>query len=197
MGYPVLAAAFGNEAVFLTSIFNMPFNLVAFSYGIYLLAKENKDGTGFDAKKLINPGVISAILAIVIYGAGIRFPKVIVDGTGMIGDITTPISMLVLGISLAQVPVRELFNEIRIYPMTVIRLIILPLITFLVLSIFTNDAMLLGIATMTAAMPVASMSVMLTNQYGGNEKLAAVGVFISTVCSVATIPLMLWLLFSK
>lgn len=195
MGYPVMSAIFGEESIFLMSIFNIPFNIIAFTYGIFLLSKGSGEKGGFDFKKLINPGIIASIVAIVIYACGIRLPDVVESTCSTLGNITTPISMLVLGISLAQVPVKELFNEFRIYPMTLVRLIGLPLLTFFIVSMFTDNTMLIGVTTGTAAMPVASMCVMLTTLYGGNVKLASVGVFITTICSVVTIPVIMTLLF--
>lgn len=195
MGYPIAAAVLGADSVFYMSIFNIPFNIFAFSYGIYLLASGSGNEVGFNPKKLINPGIISSIIAIIIYAYGFSLPSFIESTFSSVGELTTPLSMLVLGISLAQLPVSELFNEIRLYPISLIRLVGLPVLTYYVMSLLTNDIMMLGVATVTAAMPVASMTVMLTTLYGGNVKLASVGVFITTVLSVISVPLVLGFLF--
>ena len=191
MGYPIAAAVLGSDSIFYMSIFNIPFNILAFSYGIFLLASGGEKGTGFNPAKLINPGIISSILAVIIYAFGIDFPTFIGNTFSSVGGLTTPLSMLVLGVSLAQLPVSELFNEIRLYPISIIRLVGLPILTYYVMRIFTGDPMMLGVATVTAGMPVASMTVMLTTLYGGNVKLASVGVFITTVLSVVSVPLVL------
>lgn len=189
MGYPVMESIFGTEAIFFTSIFNIPFNLLAFSYGILLISKDGEGEARFEAKKLINPGIIASVLALLIFAFGLELPRVFQKTCSIVGNLTTPLSMLVLGASLSTVPIREIVREIRIYPMTLFRLIVLPVITYLLMRLVTDNTMLIGIAALTAAMPVASMSVMLSNQYKGNTKLASIGVFISTLCSVGTIPL--------
>ncbi|MGN0367423.1 MAG: AEC family transporter [Wujia sp.] len=195
MGYPVMEAVLGPDSVFYMSIFNLPFNILAFSYGIWLLSRGSENQGGFSPKKMLNAGIVSSILAIIIYANGIQFPKFIENTCSSVGGLTTPLSMLVLGITLAQLPVKELFNEIRLYPISAIRLVGLPVLTAVIVRMFTQDPMLIGVAVGTAAMPAASMSVMLTTLYGGNVKLASVGVFITTVCSVISIPLVLaWLL---
>ncbi len=194
MGYPVLKATFGDEAIFLSSIFNLPFNIVAFSYGVYLISS-NGENNKFQPKKLLNVGIIASILALVIYTCHIKLPTVIIDTCNMFGDITTPLSMIVLGISLAQVPIKDLFCEYKIYPITIIRLIVIPLLTYFIMSKIFDNQMLIGIATGTAAMPVATMCVMLANQYKGDEKLASIGVVISTLCSIITIPFIMGFLF--
>lgn len=188
MGYPVMESIFGTEAIFLSSIFNIPFNLLAFSYGIMLISKDGEEAAQFDVKKLLNPGIIASLLALIIFALRLELPQVFRQTLSTVGSLTTPLSMLVLGASLAVVPIRDVFREIRVYPMTLIRLLILPLITYFLMQLVTDNVMLIGIGTMTAAMPVASMSVMLSNQYKGNTKLASIGVFISTLCSVVTIP---------
>lgn len=191
MGYPVISAVMGPEAMFYMSIFNMPFNVFAFSYGIYMLSKSG-DGEGtFKLSKLINPGIIASIFAIIIYGMGIKFPTFVENTCSTLGGITTPLSMIILGISLAQIQIKDLFIEFRIYPMTAIRLIILPVITVMVVKFFSTDPMLIAVATCTAGMPVASLGVMLSALYGGNVKLASLGVFLTTTLSVVTIPLVL------
>ncbi len=193
MGYPVMEAIFGTEAIFLNSIFNLPFNLIAFSYGILLISRDGEQKAGFEAKKLLNPGIVAAILALLIFGLSIPLPRVLSQTLASVGNLTTPLSMLVLGAALAAVPLKEVFREGRIYLMTGFRLVLLPILTFLFMRLVTDQAMLIGIAVMTAAMPVASVSVMLSNQYRGNTRLASIGVFISTVCSVITIPLVAFL----
>lgn len=191
MGYPIASAVLGMDSVFYMSVFNMPFNVLAFSYGIFLLANGSDRGAGFNLRKLINPGIIASVLAIVIYAMGIKLPRFVGNTFESVGGLTTPLSMLVLGITLAQLPVTELFNEIRLYPISLIRLVGLPFLTYYVMSLFTSNSMMLGVAVVTAGMPVASMTVMLATLYGGNVKLASVGVFITTVLSVVSVPLVL------
>lgn len=188
MGYPVLEALFGSRAIFLGAIFNLPFNLLAFSYGIFLISKDGEGTATFQPKKLLNPGIIASVLAILIIAVHISLPQVVTNTFTKVGNLTTPLSMLVLGASLAEVPIQEIWKEVRVYPMTVFRLLLLPFLTFLLMRLVSDNLTLVGIATMTAAMPVASMTVMLSNQYKGNTKLAAIGIFISTLLSVVTIP---------
>ena len=197
MGYPVLEAIFGSEAIFLSAIFNLPFNLLAFSYGIMLVCKDS-DGNGeagFQISKLINPGIVASLLSLLIYAFHIKLPSFLLDICSMLGNMTTPLSMIVLGVSLAVIPIKDVFMDARIYVMSAVRLIVIPFIAYGVLQLFVTDTLALGVAVMSLAMPVASMTVMLSNQYGGNVRLASIGVFVSTLLSVGTIPLISVLLF--
>lgn len=194
MGYPIMEALYGTKAIFLSAIFNLPFNLLAFSYGIILISDGTEQTSGFEPKKLLSPGIIASVLALVIFAVRLHVPQVMEQTLNIEGTLTTPLSMLVLGASLAEVPLREVFREGRIYWMSFLRLIVLPMITYFLIKLITTDSLLIGVATMTAAMPVASLAVMLSSQYKGNVRLASVGVFISTALSVVTIPAIGWLI---
>lgn len=195
MGYPVLESFLGKEAIFVSSIFNLPFNLIIYSYGLYLITKDSKEQNGFKWKNLLSPGSIASVLAIIIYIAHIEVPDVIALCCSSLGGITTPLSMIVLGVSLAKIPLKEAFSDFSVYRMTLCRLIILPLLVFGVATLMSADKLLIGVATGTAAMPVASMCVMLSTLYNGNQKEASIGVFISTLCSMVTIPVLITILF--
>lgn len=189
MGFPIMEALYGTRAIFLSSIFNLPFNLLAFSYGIILLAGKEESKAGFRFRKLLTPGIIASLLALLLFAIRLKLPQVVLQTLDVAGGLTTPLSMLVLGASLSELPIREVFCEGRIYWMSLFRLLVLPMLTYFLMNWMTSDEMLIGIATMTAAMPVASMSVMLSKQYGGNTRLAAIGVFVSTLLSLGSIPL--------
>jgi hypothetical protein len=195
MGYPVMEAFLGQEAIFVNSIFNLPFNILIYSYGIYLITKGNGAKASFDWHNLINAGSIASILAIIIYALHITFPSAITLCLQSLGSVTTPLSMIVLGVSLAQIPLKETLTSGIAYRMCICRLIILPIIIYFLANLLTSDKLLMGVAVCTAAMPVASLCVMLNTLYGGKEKTTAIGVCLSTLCSVVTIPLLLTILF--
>lgn len=194
MGFPVVESIFGTSAIFQMAIFNMPFNLLAFSYGVYLIANDTENEMKFDAKKLLNPGIICAILAMFIYLLNIQLPTIVNNTLSSVGGITTPLSMIILGSSLVDIPVKEIFEDKKIYILTIIRLVVMPVMAYYIMSFFVSDSLTLGIITLSCGMPIASMSVMLSTEYGGNVKSASIGVFMTTLASVVTIPLIAYLL---
>lgn len=187
MGYPVVKTIFGDGAVFLASLFNMIFNIVVYSLGIWLM---DKRGGKFTVKTLINPSMISSILALIIFVFDLKVPYVLSATFDAVGSITSPCAMLLIGSSLSQMPVKEIFTEVRLYPFTVIKQILIPFAMFFVFGMFMKNTELLGITTVLAAMPVASIAVMFANQYEGNSKMASKGIFITTMCSFVTIPIL-------
>lgn len=192
VGFPVIESIFGSEAVFFAAIINLVFNVFCYSYGIYLISESNK--LSFDIKTLINPGIIVSIIAIIIYITNIEVPFVIKETTSMIGGITTPLAMMLIGSSLGEIPIKEVFLEKRLYPYTFIKQIIMPIIFFLILKPFVTNELILGIIIIVSAMPVATITIMFCNEYEGNISLASKTIFITTLCSVVTIPALVYIL---
>ena len=92
MGYPVIQSIFGDEALFFASICNLVFNLVCYSYGVYLISGSGK--LSFDFKQLINPGIIFSIIAVIIYLTKYQMPQIIGETSDLIGSITTPVAIM-------------------------------------------------------------------------------------------------------
>ncbi|WP_343348454.1 AEC family transporter [Terrisporobacter petrolearius] len=192
VGFPVIESIFGSEAVFFAAIINLVFNVFCYSYGIYLISESNK--LSFDIKTLINPGIIVSIIAIIIYITNIEVPLVIKETTSLIGGITTPLAMMLIGSSLGEIPIKEVFLEKRLYPYTFIKQIIMPIIFFSILKPFVTNELILGIIIIVSAMPVATITIMFCNEYEGNINLASKTIFITTLCSVVTIPALVYIL---
>lgn len=193
MGFPVMKAIFGNEAVFYTSLFNMTFNIILFTVGIVIMNYGSENKIELNAKKLLSPAIIASLLALMIYFFKINLPSVIVDTTTMVGDITTPIAMLLIGSTLASMPLKEVFNDFKVYPYTIIKQIVLPILAYPLLSLIIADKFLLGITFIMVSMPVANSAVLFATEYGGDIKLAAKTVFITTLLSVITIPVLCYM----
>ncbi len=201
IGYPVTQAIFGKESVFYTCIFNLPFNVMAFSVGVIFIRQSavlmgDGEESGFPVswKTFVTPCLISSVLAILLALFQIKGPAVIGETCSMLGNITTPAALLIIGSTLAEMPVREMFRNGRIYLMALFRLLILPLGIWLVYRGFVTDKLLLGVCVIISAMPVATNGTMLCLQYHVDEKLMAQGTFVTTLASLVTIPLLAMLL---
>ncbi|MGN1157060.1 MAG: AEC family transporter, partial [Agathobacter sp.] len=156
MGYPVVQALFGDVAIFYCTIFNIPFNILYFSLALNLFKKDAAIESGTYQKEKINPknfinmGIIASVVALVIYFARIPLPTLAYDCLGFIGNITTPLSMVIIGSSLAAVSLKEIKTEKGIWPMLPIRLAVIPVIVWLFMHLFTKDPMIIGICTVSA-----------------------------------------------
>lgn len=199
IGFPVVKSMYGEAAIFYASIFNLPFNLLLFTLGIALIKRDHREKHAREKLKLmkiLNPGVAAGLFAMLIFLFKLKFPTFIVDSVKMVGNITTPMSLIIIGASLATIPIREVFKDKRLYFFSFVKLIILPVLLLLLLKpLITND-MILGVAVILAGMPVASISVMLCNEYDGNSELATKATFITTLFSVITIPVLTFLMYT-
>lgn len=185
MGFPVIDAIFGPKALIIAVIFNLLFNILQFTYGITLFSGHR---VSLDPRTLLTPWVSSAILAILMFLLGIRLPGVVFTAFKTLGDTTTPLAMLVIGISLAQIPIRQVFSDLRLYPYILIRQLLLPAGAWLILRAILADPLILGVATIVLAMPSAASTVIFANAWNNEVSLATRAVFLTTLASVITIP---------
>ena len=183
IGIPVCAAVQGGNAAFYGSLLNIPYNLLCFSLGIWLLAGK------LPLKKILNPAFLSGVAAAILYLLRVPVPSVLLDGCAFIGQATSPCAMLVIGSVLGSVPFREIFTEWRAIPYVLIRLVGLGALMALLLSFIDVDPVLKGVVILMASMPAATNSTMLCTIYGGNRALSAKLIFLSTALSIVTIPL--------
>ena len=192
MGFPVIASIFGEGAIFYATIFNLIFNVSNFTLGIVLMSSEGRKA--LDVRKFLSPGMMASIVAVMMFILNLNLPELLNDTLKTVGDTTTPLAMIVIGIALAGISVKSVFTEIRLYPYVIIKQILLPLLAWVILQNVIVNSYLLGIVIVIIAMPVATSSVLFANRYENNVALATKGVFITTLASVMTIPLISYLL---
>ena len=193
MGVPVVTALYGDNAVFLLSICVIPFNFFIFSVGIFLIL--GKSGQKMPWKKLLlNPSLYATIIALPIFFLRIALPAPVVEIVGYLGQMVVPLSMILIGAALGRMTLRSIFSNGYSYAVCAVKLIVTPLLVFLLLRLFVKDPLILGLLTVVAAMPSASISPILCAEYGGDSDFASRSVFLTTLLSLATVPVMVWLL---
>lgn len=192
MGFPVIEAIFGSGAVFYVMLFNIAFSVLNFSVGIIMVSGK---GGKINPKLLLNPTMVVTLIAVIIFYTKLQIPEILKSTVDLVGKMTTPAAMLVIGSTLACISVRDVFSELRIYPLAAVKLLVIPVLTRLIFSLFITDGLMLGVLVALSAMPTATNAAMLSMEYGGNDKLASKGIFLTTLLSVVTIPLLLSILF--
>lgn len=191
VGLPVVAAIFGDEMVFFASLCNIPFNLALYSCSA---AQLSPDGGRVRWQDVLNAPVIATLLSVVLLLSRVHVPGVLADTISSVSGVTIPLSMLVIGTSLGGISVRSVLTDWRVYVVSAVRLLVCPLLTWLVLRPFAAGA-LLGISVLMAACPSAMLVTALCLQYGRSDAFASKCIFLSTILSAVTIPLLIWLLF--
>lgn len=195
MGFPVIAATYGNEALLYAAIFTLPFNMLIYTYGIRIVDQKSSRKADFQWRSILNVGVVSGIIAIVLYLGNVPVPQFFKSTVSGLGALTAPLSMMAIGISLAGIRLKELFTDMKLLAYTAVKLLVIPVAgTLLAVRIFDND-LLCHVCMIMLATPVASMVVMLAQQYDSNFELAAKGVALTTMLSVITIPIVSAIVF--
>lgn len=189
MGYPVLLDVFGQEAVFYASLIHMAFNFFVYTYAILCLTKSDDSEFKLNFKQLLTPGIILIFVGIFIYLFDIQLPSVLMDTINSVGSLTAPLSMMMIGSSLAVYPIKDSFTDWRSYVFAFVRLMIVPFVTMIMCRLLHIDAYYANITIITNAMPVGSMVLMLATQYNANVKIVTRNIVVSTLLSVITIPI--------
>lgn len=190
LGFPVIRALYGPEALLLAAIFVLVFQLLSFTYGVSLFGKGH-----FQWKKLLNPMIVCTIISFTLYMLNLQPPAIVYRAFETVGAVTSPAAMLAIGCALAGVRLIRVFTNWRLYISSLIKLTVAPVMMFLLCRGWMPNEMMLGVTVACTGMPTATNTTLLANLHGGDEGLAASGVFLSTLMSMVTLPLMLWLLF--
>ena len=143
-------------------------------------------------KKVVNSGTVFSILTIVVYILDIKFPSVIMNTLSYIGRSTTFLSMIVLGVSVASLSVKEIFGKPALYVFTLLRQIVVPIALIFVLKPFVDNTLLLQTAIIMVAMPCANLPLMMAKQYRAKEDTISSGIMLTTFCAILTIPIVTW-----
>ncbi len=273
MGFPVLAAMYGNGALLYGAVFQIPFNILIYTYGVAVLTRkqgacakteqdvnaevdvkteqdmkaeqdvnaevdvkaeqdvnaevdvkaepngktgERQDAQGITAavngkseniengseqqgklqgtveivKKIFNIGVIACIAAMLLYFLQTPVPSFLQAFITNLGNLTAPLSMMIIGASLAQMPLKELFLDKKLLLFSLVKLLLLPAVWMIMVNCVAGQEILRGVCLVMMATPAGSMTAMLAQQYGGDYETASRGVALTTVLSVITMPLL-------
>lgn len=198
MGFPVIAALYGNGALLYAALFMIPYNILIYTYGISAMTGKKKETDreknpsqkkASSIGRIFNIGVIACILTIIIYLLGISVPAFLKTTITHLSNLTAPLSMMVIGASLATIDLKKLFTDGKLLIFSVIKLVVIPVIGILLIRQFVDNQVLCGVCMVMLATPVGSMTAMLAQQYDGDYEMASRGVALTTILSVATMPL--------
>lgn len=197
LGFAVLASVFNKDAILYAAVFNIVFNIVLFSLGVFFVAgsdSETKEKRSLKMQlKAIWAMLTKPVMLASYVAMGLALLHITDDGPigqtcDILGGMTVPAAMLIIGSSLAKMPVREMLFDAWSYLTTLIRLVLVPAAVYLVFGLFVTDPYLLGILVLLSAMPAASNGTMLCLAYGGDSLTMSRGTFLTTVLSLITLP---------
>lgn len=199
MAFPLLAMVLGDVGVFYGAVYVTVFNIFLWSSGVITLTSYSEINK---LKILFNPGTIATFIGLVLYFTQIHVPEVLSQTITYVANLNTPLSMIMIGVFLARVDVKETISDIRIYFVSIIRLIVLPIILLLLVKITGVVGLFDGAKTATIAIticsacPAAVSVILMVSKMKLNDTYGARILALSTLLSLITLPLITLLAIS-
>ncbi len=193
MGFPLMMAIFKDDpqlGLFYGVIFVTAFNLFSWTHGIIVMSNEGK----IPWKKLVlNPALIAVIISMVLFLGRIMLPKTINDGLTLVGDMTFPLSMIIIGSLLADMKLLKILSQKKLYLFSALTLLVVPAIMLIIAKLLGLPEYLSIVGITMCAAPVAANTAVTAEVYDNDSALAARLVGITTLFCLVTMPFMLWL----
>ncbi len=192
VGIPLALAIFGTHGMLIMVLGNVISNLMMFSVGVRILTRGRKAELNMRSMVFNNLN-IAVVLGFIVCLLQIPVPKVLLQFLGYLGNITSGLSMLVVGLSMSRTSFKEVLEQKKVVIVSMFRLLIIPALTVAavaVLPIQISDLMK-QVLILSAALPASAAQSMFAEKYHGNTKLAASNILITTMCSLITVPLVM------
>lgn len=186
MGIPLIQAVLGESGMLIAVTSLVVFNISIWTHGAVLVGGKERASL---KRAVLNPGTIGFFIAIVIFALGIRLPGPIVNAVGFVGDLNTPLAMIIIGGQMAAVDLKALFKDAKLYVAAVIKLLVMPLVSLAVLLPFGLDPIVLIAVAILAGCPTAGATSLMCETMGKDSSLGARMVTLSTIFSVITLPM--------
>lgn len=191
LGNPVIEGIYGMEGLFYASVFMLPVRIVMWSIGTSCFLKGSRENL---AKKVLTHPCIAAIyLGLAAMLAGIEFPVFLENTVSGISSCNTPLSMMLIGMMLAEMDPKGMLDGTMAF-YTTVRLLLIPAVIFGITRLLPIDPLLRGITVIIAGMPTPVTTALLSAKYEGDEQYATAMIFVTTVLSLVTLPAWCFLL---
>ena len=193
MGFPLIQALFGAEGLMYASVFVTVFNILLWTVGYSVVTKTT------NLKAILktigtSPVILSVILGLILYLGQIPVPEVIAEPVRLIGNINTPLAMIITGMIIGTSDLKKMSGNPMIWYVTLIRMVLVPAICFVVFRVIGAGSMVAEVVLLLEACPCAAITSVFAVQYGYHEDLAAGTVVVSTLLSIVTLPICAMLL---
>ena len=185
LGNPVVEGIYGTDGLLYAALFMLPVRIVMWSIGVSVFMKDGKDH--LLKKILTHPCIVAIYGGVIIMISGIQFPTFVENTITGISNCNTPLSMMLVGMMLAEVHPKGLIDKTMVF-YTFVRLALIPAVVFAITAFLPIDSMLRGITVIMAGMPAPITTALLSAKYGGDEEYATGLIFLSTLLSLITLP---------
>lgn len=186
-GLPVVSGAYGDQGLFLGSLFIIPTRILMWSAGISLFTQA--DPKNAFKKVMTNPGIIAVEIGLVRMFLQLPLPHFVDTAVDNLGACTSPLAMALVGAILADVPLKTVI-DLRGFYLVAVRQLLLPGLCLAILTLLGVDPLTVGVSVALTGMPIGSTTAILAQKYGANAQFASKCVFLSTLTSLVTVPIL-------
>lgn len=191
MGTPLIFGVFGADGVFIMNGFITVFNLFVWTHGVMTIREESDRKSVLKAFRA--PAVIAIAAGLLCFITGLRLPDIVFKALNNVAEMTTPLAMIVAGASIMSAGLLKSIKNIRAYLIALLRLLVFPLAAFLIIMWLPCDDIPKLITLMEIACPTATIGTMFAIQYNRNSEYASQIFAITTIFSLATLPIAAWI----
>ncbi|MGN1280462.1 MAG: AEC family transporter [Succinivibrio sp.] len=189
IGFPVLSALFGSTAIFYAAVVTIPFNILIFMFGVPIITS-GKGKFEFKWRTLFSPCLIATYITIVIVCLQAKMPAEVSKACSLVGSMTVPGSLLIIGATLAGIPILKMIGNLRMYILTAVKLLVIPAVLLVIYRVSPLDYKYAQVLVVLFGMPVASIGTMLCLKNNIDGSTMSEGTFLTTLLSVISIPLL-------
>lgn len=189
MSIPLQQALLGETGVFYASSYIVIFNIFVWSWGILLMSGDRKYLT--PKKLILNPGMISIIIGLVIFLFSIPIPKIISEPLSYIASLNTPLPMIIIGFHLASSNLLDGIKNLKCLLAIGFKLILFPALTLAVMYLCGVRGVMLVSSVISCSAPTAAITTMFSSKFGSDTSLSVNMVSLSTVLSLITMPILI------
>lgn len=191
MGYPLVIAILGQEALFYAVLSSgLLYELISWSLGSYIIGRNAREKQSFSAKKiLLSPGIISLLIGLVLFLGQIKLPAIAFNTLKILSGATSPLAMLVVGMMLSRSDFKQAFSSKYIYLISGLKLLGFPLMIALISNLIGLEGYLKIIPLLMFSLPTGAYVGIFSDNMGNDTGLASQLIFVSSLLSVVTIPL--------
>lgn len=189
IGFPVLDSLFGSTAIFYAAVVTIPFNVLIFTFGVPIITS-GKGKFEFKWRTIFSPCLCATYVTIVLVCLQFKAPIEVAKACSLVGSMTVPGSLLIIGSTLASIPVLSMLGNVRMYILTILKLLVIPIVMFLIYEVSPLDKKYADVLVILFGMPVASIGTMLCLKNNIDGKTMSEGTFLTTLLSVISIPLL-------
>lgn len=191
IGIPLINGIFGMEGVLYLTAYLTVFNICLWTHGV--LQVIDKADAKTMLKNLISPAIICCVLGLVLFVFKLSLPKPVGEAVEQVAAMNSPLAMIIAGATIAQADLKKAVAKFRVYYITAIRLLAVPLVCAVAFAPFGFEKIVVITSVIEAACPAAASATMFAINYDKNAVYASEIFAVTTILSVVSLPVVILL----